>query len=464
MARPNVVLFVSSSAREWRRAFEQSGADVELAARESDVWEILRRRPVAVLVAEAAALDDPAETLTRANRAQPSALTVLVGPGAGHRDGLAWIRAGAFDAISEPVGEDRAAILAERSLRAHRNSDELVRLRETLKDLEGPRAWAGRSAAMERLRERVHRAAPGDAAVLFVGEAGVGKEVAARALHASSDRAEGPFVVVEISAIEGASMAGELFGREDGPPGALRAAEGGTVYLDEISGMPWEIQERLARALEEGRFTPEGASEPLGLEARVLAASTWDLDRAVDDGRFHSGLHAAFADAILPVPPLRERPEDIAPLVLQLVDVIRRINELPPVTIEPSALEALERYAWPGNVRELRNAVEHAVIVASDGRVRPEDLPERVRRSLEVPVANTGLAERRFRDAKRQVVDVFEEAYLRDLLRRHAGNVTAAASHSGMLRSALQRLLRKHSLKSSEFRTARPASSRDGQA
>ena len=165
----------------------------------------------------------------------------------------------------------------------------------------------------------------------------------------------------------------------------------------------------------------------------------------------HPALVAAVGDAIIRVPSLRERPEDIPVLARAFVDGLRRLNGLPPIALEGATIAALERYAWPGNVKELRDVVETAVILAADGIVRARDLPGPLR-GAETGATPGVRADRRFRAAKRAVVDAFERAYLTDLLGRHRGNVTGAAEHSGMLRSALQRLLRKHDLRSVDFR------------
>jgi DNA-binding NtrC family response regulator len=182
-----------------------------------------------------------------------------------------------------------------------------------------------------------------------------------------------------------------------------------------------------------------------------VASTTLDPTKASDEGRLHPALVAAVGDAVVRVPPLREHREDVALLARSFVEGLRRLNGLPPIALEPAAVEALERHPWTGNIKELRDAVETAVILAADGVVRLRDLPEPLRGSSEGPAPGVR-ADRRFRAAKRAVVDAFERSYLTDLLGRHRGNVTGAAEHSGMLRSALQRLLRKHDLRSVDFR------------
>jgi DNA-binding NtrC family response regulator len=202
----------------------------------------------------------------------------------------------------------------------------------------------------------------------------------------------------------------------------------------------WSAQDHLASLLSSGKGS-----------ARLMASTADEPSLAADEGLLSPSLFAAFQGALVRVPPLRERTRDIGPLARAFVEELRRLNGLPPIAIAGAALAALEAFAWPGNVRQLRSAIESALTLAQDGTLRVADLPEVVlggAGTLE-PGAR---ADRRFRDAKRNVVEAFERAYLEDLLQRHGGNVTGAAEQSGMLRSALQRLLRKHDLHSADFR------------
>lgn len=285
----------------------------------------------------------------------------------------------------------------------------------------------GRSQASEALRQRVQDLAPSRAPVLFSGEAGSGRRHAARCLHALSNET-GPFDVVP-----------------SGDSSALEAAlhEGrGTVFVSSLEHWAWSAQEALAAALNDARSRP-----------RVAASIAVDPHRAADEGRLSRALVEAFSRSVVPVPPLRERRTDIAVFVRTFIDELRRLNRLPPLAVAPEAMAALERFLWPGNVRQLRGAVESAVILASDGSIRVKDLPEYVLGDARAPeVGVSASASRRFRAAKRLVVEAFERSYLEDLLKRHGGNVTGAAEQSGMLRSALQRLLRKHELHSADFR------------
>jgi DNA-binding NtrC family response regulator len=283
----------------------------------------------------------------------------------------------------------------------------------------------GRSQAADELRRRVLELAASRAPVVFSGEVGSGRRHAARCLHALSNE-EDPFVVVP-----------------SGDRVALDAAlDGGrgTVFVSSIEQLPWPAQEALAAALAAGSTGP-----------RVAASIGVDPHRAADEGRLSKGIVAAFSGAIVPVPPLRERRADIAVFVRAFIEELRTLNRLPPIVVAPDALAALERFGWPGNLTQLRGAVEAAVMLASDGTVRLTNLPEHVVGSA-VGSETAVRADRRFREAKRLVVDAFERSYLEDLLKRNGGNVTGAAEQSGMLRSALQRLLRKHEIHSADFR------------
>jgi len=301
----------------------------------------------------------------------------------------------------------------------------LVRLRAQDGRSSGNFEILGRSEVSDTLRGAVKTLAAQDGPVLFAGEAGSGRTHAARSLHDLSAAAT-PFVVVP--------------GDDPTALTSVSAQREGIVFVPSIEQLPWPAQEALAAALSSG-----------SARARVVASSALDPRAAADDGRLARPLVAAFADAIVQVPPLRERPADVAVLARAFIAELCRLNGLAPFALAPEAVAALEAYAWPGNVRQLRSAIESAVILAHDGAVRARDLPEYLR-------ANSGPAEqgaragRRFRDAKRAVVEAFERAYLEELLKRHHGNVTGAAEQSGMLRSALQRLLRKHDLHSADFR------------
>jgi DNA-binding NtrC family response regulator len=430
-----------------REVLDERGIETVGASDGREALDVLRTRPVAVLLADlnAPGVSSSSGNLPReASRVRPTVVPVVITSETPSEQVLSRVGEAAFDVLEKPLDEDRLKVVAQRAVQQHGLMEELQRLRRHAQSEAD--ALIGRSSAIDRVRERVRRLASGTGSVLFVGEAGTGRQVAARALHSQSPRRNAPFVTVDGHRPADALQA-ELFGRE-GRGGLLREAQGGSLYVEGFDVLPPEVHEALVLAVQGGRGD---AIEP-GHDVRLLAGAV--KDRRGNDVR------RLLAPEIVEMPPLRERLEDVPQLAMHFIEVLREINHLPPIHLAPEALAALEGYAWPGNVRELRQVLEQAVILAGDGTLRLEHLPERVRRAGGGAGVSVGPGERpgrvqatgRFRDMKREVVEAFERAYLDDLLMRHAGNVTAAAHHSGMLRSALQRLLRKYDLRSAEYR------------
>jgi two-component system response regulator GlrR len=297
---------------------------------------------------------------------------------------------------------------------------------------------------MVALRDAVARLAPTRLPVLIRGESGTGKERVARALHAGSERAAGPFVAVDCAALpEGLALA-ELFGHVRGAftgaerarDGVVRAANGGTLFLDEVGDLPPGTQAALLRTLADGTVQRLGALERTGVDVRVVAATSRDLEADVAAGRFRADLHFRLGGARLDVPALRERGDDVlllAELLLRDADTADRGLRLS----EP-ARAAVRQARWPGNVRELANAMRRAAVFADGVEVAPADLGLRAG-----PRGVPSLAEAR-REAER--------AYLDTLLRSTGGNVSAAARHAGVHRTELHRLMRRHGLRGQDYR------------
>jgi transcriptional regulator with PAS, ATPase and Fis domain len=237
---------------------------------------------------------------------------------------------------------------------------------------------------MRDLAEQIARLAPTDTRVLVVGESGTGKELVARALHRGSARAPGPFVALDCGALDPNLLAAELFGHTRGAfTGASAARHGlfeeahhGTLFLDEVGNLGLDLQARLLRVLQERRVRPLGGNVEREIDVRVVAATNRDLARSVVEGRFRQDLYYRLAVVTLEVPPLRDRPGDVAALVRYFARQVSQRLGRPEVTFTPEVLRELEAYSWPGNVRELANAVERAVVLASDGVVRRAALPE----------------------------------------------------------------------------------------
>ena len=308
----------------------------------------------------------------------------------------------------------------------------------------------GDSLPMRRAYAVLERVSGGRAPVLILGESGTGKEVCARAIHDASPRSGGPFVVFDASAASETLLESELFGHVRGAftgadrdrTGAFAAADGGTLFLDEIGELPLKLQPKLLRMLELGEVKQVGGSKPQRFDVRVIAATHRDLGEEVNRGTFRGDVYFRLAVVEVHLPPLRDRPDDLAELARAFLS-----REGAPIDgVEGPNLERLRCYGWPGNVRELRNVLARAVALSSPG-TRFADLPILLGATAASPPGPTVTADRPFLDAKVELVEGFERAYLRDLLARHGDNLAHAARVAGVERKHLYRLLDKHGLR-----------------
>ncbi len=232
------------------------------------------------------------------------------------------------------------------------------------------------------LLKRIEQVAPTDATILVTGETGTGKEIVARYVHQQSARSRAPFVAVNCGALSPSLMESELFGHEKGAftgafaarPGWFEAADGGTLFLDEIGDLPLSAQVKLLRVLQEREVARLGARRPVSIDVRLIAATNADLTQAVTDGRFREDLFYRLHVAHVTLPPLRDRPGDVLPLARHFLETYASRLGIPSWELTDEAAEKLVRHRWPGNIRELENAVHHALLVASKGRVMAKDL------------------------------------------------------------------------------------------
>ncbi len=301
------------------------------------------------------------------------------------------------------------------------------------------------SAPMQALEAALRRLAAASATVLLLGESGAGKEVAARRLHAMGPRAAAPFVALNCAAIPRDLLESEVFGHERGAftgaherrIGAAERAGGGTLLLDEVAELDLALQAKLLRLLEDRRFTRVGGAQELPLRARVVAATNADLAARVADGRFRGDLYWRLAVVELPVPPLRERTEDILPLADAFLGAAAREAGRSGLGLAPEAAAALEAHAWPGNVRELRNRIERAALLAEGPAIAPHDLfAEKA-----APSPAVTLAEAR---------DAAERAHIRRVLARCGGRVGDAARMLDVSRTTLWERMRRLDLTGAE--------------
>jgi transcriptional regulator with GAF, ATPase, and Fis domain len=305
----------------------------------------------------------------------------------------------------------------------------------------------GGSERMRALYAQIERIAPTSATVLLQGETGSGKDLAAQALHALSERKDRPFVVVDCGAIARELIESELFGHVRGAftgavgdrRGAFELAHGGTVFLDEIGELPLDLQPRLLRVLETGKVKPVGSERVTTCDVRVVAASLRDLGQLVQEGRFREDLFYRLSVVRIEVPPLRAHLEDLPMLVEQFLTALGA----PP--LPPEGMRALASSTWPGNVRQLKNVLERVAALAGGGplEIRPEDL------ELPAPVSGSAPfgAQLPYKVAKDEVLARFTKEYLQALLVRNGGNVSAAAREAQVDRNWIVALARRHGVR-----------------
>ncbi|MHC4830598.1 MAG: sigma-54 interaction domain-containing protein, partial [Planctomycetota bacterium] len=318
----------------------------------------------------------------------------------------------------------------------------------------------GESPRFLELLEDTSRVARTEATVLIYGESGTGKELLARAVHERSDRRAGPFIPINCAALQKDLIESELFGHRKGAftgadrdrDGKIRAANGGTIFLDEIGEVPLPVQAKLLRVLETGEVQALGADQPLPSDVRFVAATHQDLDALVRQGSFRQDLVFRLRVVTLTVPPLRERPDDILPLARSFMEHARRKHKVKVEGLSRAAEEALLRYGFPGNVRELKHAVESAAIFARGRRVEASELPEALQKVGVSAVGEPPRTRDELLEAKERAGLELERAFLEDALARAKGKVAVAARLTGTNRSVLHTLLKKHGLDAKTFR------------
>jgi transcriptional regulator with PAS, ATPase and Fis domain len=322
-------------------------------------------------------------------------------------------------------------------------------------DLGAVRARLESAPAMQELRRLVARVAPAMINVLLLGETGVGKEVLAAAIHRASPRNDQPFLRLNCAALSETLLESELFGHERGAftgavaskQGLLETADGGTVFLDEIGELPLSIQAKLLRVIEERVVLSVGAVKPKVIDVRFIAATNRDLDAEVARGRFRQDLFYRLDGISLVIPPLRERLEEIAGLVRGFVAEMwhKLEHDSPPPRLSQEALGELHAHAWPGNIRELRNVIERAVLLCTDGTIRPEHLlvgGRQARRASSSPTipyfgVPTRESQQNLAESVKREVAVVERRRIVAALERCNGNQTQAAKLLGISRATL---------------------------
>jgi DNA-binding NtrC family response regulator len=368
---------------------EKLGHEIHQAGTGAAALEEVRRHPVDLAIIDLKLPDMTGTELFGALRIlRPEAIAIMISGHATVDEAISALKRGIYDFITKDFRMHELRKVVTKALETQQLIAENLRLRLALQDRGPTGRIIGRGPALLKVIHMVNQIAPMKSTVLLSGESGVGKELVAEAIHYQSPRRPKPLVKLNCGALPEGLIESELFGHEKGAftgaiqqrKGRFELADGGTIFLDEISEMPPATQVKLLRVLQAGEFERVGGSQTLKADVRVIAATNVDLEAAVAAGRFRRDLFYRLNVIHLTIPPLRERVEDVPLLALHFLDKFCLENNRPPMGFSPAAMAVLKSYSWPGNVRELQNVVERAVALCSGNMVALEDLPDEVRR------------------------------------------------------------------------------------
>lgn len=424
---------------------KDEGYSVRLAGNSDDCMAEINNEPPALMILDIWLKDsrmDGIDILKTVRRDNPDVPVVIISGHGNIEIAVAAIKQGAYDFIEKPFNIDQLMVVVSRAMetsRLRRENSELRRRDVTSAEM------LGSSPAFKALKSQLEKVTKSNGRVMLTGPAGSGKEMAARFIHAHSNRAGAPFVSVSSATIEPERMEEVLFGRETAErgieKGLLEQAHGGVVYLDEVADMPIGTQSKILRVLVEQQFTRAGGTDKVRVDLRVISSTTRDLRNEIAAGRFRQELYDRLNVVPIAVPSLEDRREDIPDLTRHFIEMFHRSQGLPLRQLSGEAEALLQTMAWPGNVRQLRNVIERVLILGDGtGPIDARELP-----GQDAPEGDTGrlvlggaMATLPLREAR----EVFEREYLLTQINRFGGNISRTASFVGMERSALHRKLK----------------------
>jgi DNA-binding NtrC family response regulator len=436
-----------------RLALEAQGHTVLEARDEPEArHQLATHRPGVVLTDLKLPSGDGFGVLRAAREVDPELQVFVMTAYGSIQDAVAAMKDGAIDFLAKPIDPDHLVLLVARAMAQRRILTEHLLLKEELAERRGAPRIIGEDSRLRQVLQQLHRAAATDTTVLLEGESGTGKELFARALHALSPRADGPFVAINSAAIPETLLETELFGHEKGAftgavarkVGRFELAHRGTLFLDEIGDLSLPLQAKVLRALEEREFERVGGTQTLRVDVRVVAATHRDLKARVAERQFRDDLYFRLSVFPIRIPPLRERPGDIVILARHFVDKFCRELKKTPLTLSPEAIDAVRAYPWPGNVRELQNCIERAVILSDGDTLYERNLNLSVVQAPASPPADPWEQidlSGSMPDALRRVTHEVERRKLDAAMQAAGGDAYRAADRLGLpLRVVLQKL------------------------
>jgi two-component system nitrogen regulation response regulator NtrX len=421
---------------------------------DSGLNEIARRRPSLVFLdiwMQGSRLDG-LQLLDVFQSQHPDMPVVMISGHGNVETAVSAIRRGAYDYIEKPFKIDRLLLITQRAMEATRLKSEVADLRErsTSKAVE----MVGSSPALQQIKGIIEKSAPTNSRIFISGASGTGKGLVARQLHMRSTRSEAPFVEINCSLYSPDEVQVVLFGRETREKsgvlrtevGALERAHGGTLYLSEVASLPGVAQQALLRTLVENKFNRVGGTVPVPIDVRIISSSSQNVAQLIEEGQFRSDLFHRLSIVPIHLTPLKERREDVPPLVDVFIEQVCRMHNLRSLSIGSDAVAVLQAQDWPGNARQLRNSIERLLILVkdqtpADGVITAALLPSDIGEVLPT-VGDTDGSAHLMSLPLREAREVFERQYLLAQIERFGGNISKTAEFVGMERSALHRKIK----------------------
>ena len=422
--------------------FELEGYNVEKASNGKEGLAKIAKGGIDLVITDLRMDGIPGEEVVRRVTTENPGIPIIVLTGHGSiEDATAAIKAGAYDFLTKPLDLDHLNLIVKNALKGREQQKIITELQEKIRAGGNSASdMIGKSAELNKVKELIAKSAPSKANVLITGESGVGKELVAKSIHEQSQRKDKPFVIVHCAALSDTLLESELFGYEKGAftgadtqhKGRFEIADGGTIFLDEIGEINPATQVKLLRVIQEKSFERVGGTSPIKVDVRIVAATNRNLEEEVKAGRFREDLFYRLNVVRIPMPPLRERKDDIPLLLHAFLREFNIENQKNITGFDNRAKSAILKYSWPGNIRELKNCVESAVVMCTGDEIKIEDLPASVRekgeeKAITIPIGMT--------------LEEAELVIIQENLAACNGNKTKCAEVLGIGRKTLHRKL-----------------------